>query len=108
MRVQTSMAREGLRLAQAVISWDGKILMGRGTRLERRHLVQLYDAGVRVLEVEDDAAVEPWEELLEADAFLKALEARFEPVRRDRRMGQLKGAVRDVYLGFLRELERGY
>lgn len=105
MRVQTSMCHEGLRLLVAVPGPDGKLLLGKGTRLERRHLVELYEMGVRVVEVEDDVSVEPWEEVPEAPAFLRALDERFEPVAGDRRMMQLKEAVRDVYLDFLLDLE---
>lgn len=105
MRVQTSMAKEGLRLATAVTGPDGKLLLGRGTRLERRHLVELYDMGVRVLEVEDDVTVEPWEEVPEPAGFLRALDQRFSSVSGDRRLAHLKDAVREVYLDFLLELE---
>ncbi len=105
MRVQTSMCHEGLRLAVAVCGPDGKLVLGKGTRLERRHLVELYDMGVQVVEVDDDVAIEPWEEVPEAHAFLRALDERFSTVAEDRRMTQLKDAVRDVYLDFLLDLE---
>jgi len=99
------MAREGLRLSMAVCGLDGKVLLGKGTRLQRRHLVELYEMGVRVIEVVDDVSVEPWEEVPEPDAYLRALEERFSSVGGDRRMTQLKEAVRDVYLDFLLDLE---
>ncbi len=105
MRVQTAMAREGLRLAEAIPDRDGRLLFGRGTELTQRRLVELYTMGVRVLEVEDDATIEPWEEAPEVDAWRQALEARFERVSRDKRMTALKTAVADVYEDFLLDLE---
>ncbi len=111
MRVLTQFARPGLRLAEPVTTVDGVPVLGRGTVLSRRHLRTLYDAGVRVVTVDDEPDMSPWEGVLEPDAFLAALEARFEPVAADRRMTALKDAVREVYLEFLAALpdtaERG-
>jgi len=65
----------------------------------------LHDEGIKVVECEDDPRVEPWQRLPEPDAWLEALDARFRPVERDRRMMALKDAVKSVYLDFLIDLE---
>lgn len=101
MRILTQFARPGLRLAQPVETIDGLPLLGRGTELTRRHLRTLYEAGVRLITVADDPDLSPWESVPEIDAFLAALEDRFEPVAGDRRMAHLKDAVREVYVDFL-------
>lgn len=106
MRVLTALAPPDLILSRAITTADGMPLVGRGTRLRRRYLRMLHDEGVRVLECEDDPRVDPWIRIPEPDAYLRALDARFEPVEGDRRMMALKDAVRTVYLDFLDGLER--
>lgn len=104
MRILTALARPGLELEDAVITADGMPLLGRGTRLRRRHLLMLHAEGIPVLEVVDDERIESWERLPTPDMFLRQLDARFRPVERDRRTMAFKDAVRAVYLDFLREL----
>jgi hypothetical protein len=104
MRILTQFARAGLTLAEPVVTVDGLPLLGRGTVLSHRHLRALYRAGVRAIQVVDDPDLSPWESVPTPDAFLRALEARFEPVAGDRRMAALKDAVRDVYLEFVASL----
>lgn len=105
MRLLTALAPPGAVLSRAIIGPDGMPLAGRGTRLTPRYLRLLHEEGVRLVECEDDPAIEPWRRVPEVDAYLRALDARFEPVRGDRRMMALHDAVRRVYLDFLDELE---
>lgn len=105
VRVLTQVARPGVRLANPVLMPDGKLLLGRGTVLASRHLAMLQDLGIKVVEVDDDGGLGPWELAPDADAWLAALEARFSTVAHDRRMLALKEAVRDVYLDYLRRAE---
>lgn len=111
MRVLTQFARPGLRLAAPIVTAEGLPVLGRGTVLTRRHLRGLYDGGVRVVTVEDEPDISPWESVLAPDVFLRGLALRFEPVAGDRRMTALHDAVRDIYLEFLDSLpekvERG-
>jgi len=106
MRILTALAPPGLILARAITTPDGMPLVGRGTRLSRRYLRMLHDEGVRVIDCEEDHRVEPWIRIPEADAYLQALDARFEPVSSDRKMLALEDAVRGVYLDFLDGLDR--
>lgn len=105
MRVLVEMARPGLELAEAVVTADGLPLLGRGTRLTRRHLRSLHASGVRVVRVVDDESLEPWMAIPTLAEFLRDLDARFAPVEHDRRQQALKRAVRDVYTDFLLDLE---
>ncbi|MCA9537580.1 MAG: hypothetical protein KC620_01755 [Myxococcales bacterium] len=105
MRILTLLARPGLELSEAVTSPDGLPLLGRGTRLTRRHLRLLHGEGVRTLQVEDDPRVEPWEQVPPVPEWQRALDERFAPVEADRRMQALKQAVRAVYTDFLFDLE---
>jgi hypothetical protein len=105
VRILTPLARPGLVLLRSVTAPGGKLLFGRGTALTRRYLRVLHEEGLRVLEVENDTSVEPWERVPEVDEFVRGLEARFHSVRDDRRMTVLKNAVQGVYLDFLFELE---
>lgn len=106
MRVLTALAPADLEAAHALTGPDGMPLVGRGTRLSRRYLRMLHDEGFEVVEVVDDDRVQPWERIPTRDEYLRALEARFRPVDGDRRMRALRDAVKDVYLGFIAELER--
>ncbi len=106
MRILTALAPPDLILGRAITTDDGMPLVGRGTRLSRRYLRMLHDEGVRVLECEEDPRVDPWIRIPETDEYLRALDARFEPVEGDKRMRALKDAVRGVYLDFLDGLER--
>lgn len=105
MRVLTALAPADLQAAHAITGPDGMPLVGRGTRLSRRYLRMLHDEGFEVIEVVDDDRVQPWERIPTRDEYLRALDARFRPVDRDRRMRALKDAVKDVYLGFIAELD---
>lgn len=104
MRILTALARPGFVLEDAVITSDGMPLLGRGTRLTRRYLRMLHAEGIRVLDVVDDDSIESWERLPTPDQFLRQLDARFQPVERDRRTMALKDGVRAVYLDFLHDL----
>ncbi len=105
MRILTPLAKPGLVLAKSVAAPGGKLLFGRGTELNRRYLRVLHEEGLRVLNVESDTRVEPWERVPEVDEFVRSLDARFHSVRDDRRMDILKNAIQGVYLDFLFELE---
>jgi len=105
MRILTPLAQPGLVLVVAVSSRDGKPLMGKGTRLARRHLRLLHDEGVRVLHVQDDRRVESWEQLPDVDGFIRGLDERFAFVEDDPLMGAMKQAIKNVYLEFLFEME---
>lgn len=106
MRILTHFARPGLVLALPVTTKDGMPLLGRGTRLTQRHLRALYDDGVRTIDVDPEESLGSWDEIPEVPAFLRALETRFAPVAADRRMAEMKDAIRDVYLDYLAEIER--
>ncbi len=104
MRVLTPLAKPGLVLENAVNS-DGQLLFGQGTRLSRRYLRAIHEEGIRVLDVENDVRIDPWEQVPDVDAFVRNLEIRFSGTEKDRRMCAMKQAIKDVYLDFLFELE---
>ena len=105
MRILTLLGRPDLELDSAIVSPDGLPLFGRGTRLSRRHLQALHEEGIQVLDVKPDPRIEDWERIPEVDEFVRTLDCRFETVQKDRRMGVIKQAIKDVYLDFLFELE---
>lgn len=105
MRILTPLAQPGLILARSVTAPEGKLLFGRGTELTRRYLRVLHEEGLRVVEVENDTRIEPWERVPDVDEFVRGLDARFSSVKGDRRMETLKQAIQGVYLDFLFELE---
>ena len=105
VRILTPLAQPGLILSRSVTAPGGKLLFGRGTVLTRRYLRVLHEEGLRVLDVENDTRIEPWERVPDVDEFVRGLEARFSRVKDDKRMGVLKQAIQGVYLDFLFELE---
>ena len=105
MRVLIYLARPALRLAEPIVTSDGMPLLGRGTRLTRRHLRRLYQTGVRIVEVDHDPDLNPWETIPSAAEYLEALDARFAPVAKNRHMMRLKETVCRVYLDHLKKLE---
>ena len=105
MRVLIYLARPELRLAEPIVTSDGMPLLGRGTQLTRRHIQRLYQAGIRIIEVDHDPDLNPWETIPDVQAYLGALDARFAPVAKSRHMMRLKELVCDVYLDHLKKLE---
>jgi len=104
MRILTALAKPGLVLSQPLYS-QGGILFGKGTRLTRRYLRVIHEENIRILEVEDDPTIESWERAPDVDTFVRQLDARFEHFDKHRQMTLIKGAVREVYLDFLFDLE---
>lgn len=94
IRVHLRFARPAFHLARAVAADDGQVVAGVGTALTPSVVRSIAAAGVDSVWVEEADQVAEWEEYLDLDRALAALEIRFAGAEADEVLCALKECLR--------------